>query len=345
MLVETDTNGSPVAYYVYGLGLAQRISGGTVSTYHFNNQGSTVALTDSAGNVTDSYAYDSFGTLRNSDGDSAQPFLYLGRYGIINDSTGLLYIRTRYYDPQLGRFITKDTAISRDSNDQSLNRYLYSEANPVALFDPTGFSAIYQNQFLLSLLSPTDLRSHVLLLNGNTLIPSQYQTAHSTPMTLAGGGGVSFGQILFVGGIVVQLAFAPETFELVPEEIALEGSADATEVASSRVLAGNLEDAAGTTRPADSAAHHIVAGADPRAAEARAILQREGIGINDSDNGVFLPKNTSVPNPTGALVHSTLHTGIYYDAVNAALRNAQPGTIGDTLQDIAGQLLNGTFSK
>ena len=116
----------------------------------------------------------------------------------------------------------------------------------------------------------------------------------------------------------------------------------AGEAPSSRVLGENLEDA-GISRPADSAAHHIVAGSDARAAEARAILQQEGIGINDAENGVFLPKNSSVPNPTGAQVHSTVHTNIYYNAVNSALRNAMPGTIADVLADIADQLLAGTF--
>ena len=64
VLVEMETNGTPVAYYVYGIGLAQRITpDGQTTTYQFNIQGSTVALTDSSGTITDSYAYDSFGVL------------------------------------------------------------------------------------------------------------------------------------------------------------------------------------------------------------------------------------------------------------------------------------------
>jgi RHS repeat-associated protein len=142
VLTETDTNNSPVAYYVYGLGLAQRISfGGTVATYHFNIQGSVVALTDSGGKITDSYAFDSFGVLANADGDSPQPFRYLGRYGIIDDSTGLLYARARYFSPQLGRFLTKDPVTGMDSDSQSLNRYVYALNNPLRFKDPTGFVA------------------------------------------------------------------------------------------------------------------------------------------------------------------------------------------------------------
>jgi RHS repeat-associated protein len=142
VLVETDTNNSPVAYYVYGLGLAQRISsGGTVATYHFNTQGSTVALTDSGANIMDSYAYDSFGLLANADGDSPQPFRYLGRYGIVDDSTGLLYARARYFSPQLGRFLTKDPVTGNNSDGQSLNRYIYALNNPIRFLDPSGLTA------------------------------------------------------------------------------------------------------------------------------------------------------------------------------------------------------------
>jgi RHS repeat-associated protein len=142
VLIETDTNNAPLAYYIYGLGLAERISAdGKVATYHYNIQGSTVAITDSGGNITDSYAYDSFGVLANSDGDSPQPFRYLGRYGIVDDSTGLLYARARYFNPQLGRFITKDPVTGKDSDGQSLNRYIYALNNPLRFVDPTGLSA------------------------------------------------------------------------------------------------------------------------------------------------------------------------------------------------------------
>lgn len=116
----------------------------------------------------------------------------------------------------------------------------------------------------------------------------------------------------------------------------------AAEAPSSRILGQNMEDT-GIIRPPDSAAHHIVAGTDARAAEARSVLKQEGIGINKAGNGVFLPKNSTVANPSGMQVHSTVHTDVYYDAVNSALRNSQPGTVGDALQDIGNQLQNGTF--
>jgi hypothetical protein len=90
---------------------------------------------------------------------------------------------------------------------------------------------------------------------------------------------------------------------------------------SSRALGQALE-AAGHVRPASSAAHHIVAGNAPAAARARAVLERFGIGINDAANGVFLPASRAAPNAAGAAVHSTLHTGAYYQTVNQMLLGA-----------------------
>jgi len=125
------------------------------------------------------------------------------------------------------------------------------------------------------------------------------------------------------------------------ESLATEGTV-ARSTPSSRALGANLE-AAGIERPAESAAHHIVAGNASQAAEAREILARAGIDINSASNGVFLPRNLSVANPSGAAVHSIIHTNVYYNAVNVALRIARPGMVADTLLDIAEQLLSNTF--
>ncbi|MDR0594727.1 MAG: AHH domain-containing protein [Bifidobacteriaceae bacterium] len=90
---------------------------------------------------------------------------------------------------------------------------------------------------------------------------------------------------------------------------------------SGRVLGRHLR-AAGTARPPGAAAHHIVAGRHPNAQEGRDVLDRFGIDINDAGNGVFLPRFKSSPNPTGAAVHSTLHTNRYFDAVDSLISKA-----------------------
>ena len=141
VLAETDASGSITAYYVYGQGLIAKIlPDGTASYYHYDSRGSTIALTDSTENITDSYAYDAFGKLANSQGSTPNPFKYVGGYGVMDEGDRLDYIRARYYSPELGRFISKDPKAGKDNDGQSLNRYVYGLNNPVILIDVSGFS-------------------------------------------------------------------------------------------------------------------------------------------------------------------------------------------------------------
>ena len=117
----------------------------------------------------------------------------------------------------------------------------------------------------------------------------------------------------------------------------------ATVVASSAKLAKNMINS-GISRPAQTAAHHIVAGTSKFANEARAILNKFGVGINDAVNGVFLPQNLQSSNPTDATVHSTLHTAEYYKMVTDMLSTcSSKQEVVDTLNNIAKMLLNGEW--
>ena len=143
VLAETDATGTITAYYVYGLGLISKVlPDGTTYNYHYDSRGSTTALTDASQNITDAYAYDSFGKLSNSTGSTMNPFKYVGRYGVMEEGNGLQYIRARYYVPELGRFVKKDLMAGNDRIGQSLNRYVFTLNNPVKLIDISGLSAL-----------------------------------------------------------------------------------------------------------------------------------------------------------------------------------------------------------
>lgn len=109
----------------------------------------------------------------------------------------------------------------------------------------------------------------------------------------------------------------------------------------STTLGKNLE-SVGIHRPDNTAAHHIVAGGDPRAAAVRAILDSAGIDINEAVNGVFLPCSSKVACPP-ASTHSRIHTNVYYDALEERLTNVPTETIKETLREIAEELANGEF--
>jgi len=100
---------------------------------------------------------------------------------------------------------------------------------------------------------------------------------------------------------------------------------DRREVAQGRASSpalGRALEASGVSRPPGYAAHHIVAGRDDPADFARIVLRRFGIGINDAENGAFLPANRATQVIAGETIHSTLHSNKYYEAVNDALAMA-----------------------
>ena len=139
LLVKT-TDGV-ITKYVYGLGLIGEEKNGEFKTYHFDFRGSTVAITDSCGNITDTFKYDTYGRLVSRTGDSFVIFGYNGRDGVVTDRNGLLYMRARYYSPDMRRFINADIIPGEISNAVTLNRYAYANGNPVSNIDPFGLSA------------------------------------------------------------------------------------------------------------------------------------------------------------------------------------------------------------
>ncbi|MED9740670.1 RHS repeat-associated core domain-containing protein, partial [Escherichia coli] len=101
-----------------------------------------------------------------------------------------------------------------------------------------------------------------------------------------------------------------------------------------------------------SAAHHIVAGADQRAAIARDILKRAGIDIDDAANGIFL-RHIKKISPQQGPYHRVIHTDIYYREVERILQQAERAAGGDVakltenvksaLDDIRDALASGVF--
>ncbi len=127
--------------YVYGRGLIGEEDTNGFKTYHFDYRGSTVALTNIAGKITDTFSYDTYGKLISRTGTSEIIFGYNGRDGVVTDDNGLIYMRARYYSPAMKRFINTDIVAGKLSNAITLNRFAYANGNPVSFVDPFGLSA------------------------------------------------------------------------------------------------------------------------------------------------------------------------------------------------------------
>jgi len=105
--------------------------------YHFNNIGSTTAVTDESGAIKRTYTYSIYGKLLSGNYGEIV-FLYNGQYGVMSDNNGLYYMRARYYNIDIKRFINQDILKGSVDSSQSLNRYAYVEGNPVSYLDPFG---------------------------------------------------------------------------------------------------------------------------------------------------------------------------------------------------------------
>ena len=77
---------------------------------------------------------DSRKEAKDSDTENLR-FLYNGRYGVETGANGLYYMRARYYNPQIKRFINRDIIDGSITDSQSLNKYSYVQGNPVSLID------------------------------------------------------------------------------------------------------------------------------------------------------------------------------------------------------------------
>jgi RHS repeat-associated protein len=141
VLVRSKADGSQT-FYVHGLGLLYEVSDtGSTRTYHYDYLGSTVAITDDAGQVTDRVEYGPYANITHRVGNTETPFLFNGRYGVMTDANGLLHMRARYYNPYLCRFLSEDPA----GFEGGMNFYAYADGNPVSYLDPFGLGAITES--------------------------------------------------------------------------------------------------------------------------------------------------------------------------------------------------------
>jgi RHS repeat-associated protein len=112
----------------------QRTDASGASSFLSDALGSTLALADASGALQTTYTYGPFGSTTAA-GSSSNSVQYTGRE---NDQTGLYYYRARYYDPQIGRFISEDPIGFWGG----INFFGHVENDPINFTDPTGLLTI-----------------------------------------------------------------------------------------------------------------------------------------------------------------------------------------------------------
>ncbi|MGE5417705.1 MAG: RHS repeat-associated core domain-containing protein [Acidobacteriota bacterium] len=106
--------------------------------YVHNGHGDVVQIMDEAGTVVNQYQYDEWGNIVSQTETVFNEFKYAGE--IYDTESGLYYLRARYYDPSVGRFISKDSYEGQIDNPASLNAFTYCENSPMMGVDPSGHS-------------------------------------------------------------------------------------------------------------------------------------------------------------------------------------------------------------
>ncbi|MCK5180633.1 MAG: RHS repeat-associated core domain-containing protein, partial [Candidatus Omnitrophica bacterium] len=138
-LYEQDNARSTKSVFLGGTRVAS-LTNGAAMYYHADHLGGANVLTDGEGGVKEIIEYSPFGEYSRHDkygtDEEIARFYFTGQRK--DDETGLYYYGARYYDPDIGRFITPDTIIQSPGNPQTFNRYGYCGNNPVNYTDPTG---------------------------------------------------------------------------------------------------------------------------------------------------------------------------------------------------------------
>jgi RHS repeat-associated protein len=141
--------------YIYGPGgtpIEQVAPGGTISYIHTDQLGSTRALTDKNGRLLGLYDYDPYGNQTHSTNAAVTPLGYAGQY--TDPTTGLIYMRARWYDPHAAQFLTRDPlGLAAGGHDP----YSYTNQNPTNLIDPLGLASCDPAQAMMDALNQATL--------------------------------------------------------------------------------------------------------------------------------------------------------------------------------------------
>jgi RHS repeat-associated protein len=194
LIAEADGANTITRYYIHGLGLMALVTPANKTyCYHFNQIGSTVAMTDMTPAMVNQYAYTPFGTIANQTEAIAQPFTFVGQMGVMTESNGFYYMRARYYDPAVRRFISEDP-IGFEGGD--LNLYAYVGNNPIIFIDPNGlkmsdipgaifkaFSGAGNALVDIAQNGPTEAKALMAFAAATEIVPLAYAAAISAPVT------------------------------------------------------------------------------------------------------------------------------------------------------------------
>jgi RHS repeat-associated protein len=145
---------SPLSYvlsdgtdtYLYGNELIAQYSGAGQEYFLTDSLGSIRQLIDESGSIIFTKSYQPYGLGLSSSGYGSTSFDFSGE---TLDQSGLIYLRSRMYSPQIGRFLIEDTWPGDSTKPSTYNRWNYVDSNPITRTDPSGHSWLGPTAFAM----------------------------------------------------------------------------------------------------------------------------------------------------------------------------------------------------
>jgi RHS repeat-associated protein len=229
-VVELASGGSVTATNTFGAnGLVSRNANSTSVFYAFDSEGNVSQRSDSSANVLSNHLFGAHGSVLN--GTLSDPFGYKAQAGYYADTeTGLQLLTHRYYDPNTGRFLTRDPI----SYNGGINLYSYVTNNPLSAVDPSGLAPKDWADWLDSNLDYADKAWHydgnepVANFINQTVIGGSTDTVRSFSKYLRVGSGAGYAAYAEDENIYGRAAFVCEDIVTAAEIFSLLGGAAVT---------------------------------------------------------------------------------------------------------------------
>jgi len=132
---------SSSAVFGIGMGPISQAAAGARTFLLVDGLGSTRELTDTTGKVVGGYVYDAFGTTLAQVGSAVTEYQFAGE--LRDTLTGLDFLRARYMDTELDRFVSRDQTAGTMNDQNMSNTYVYANADSVNRIDPSGYFSLF----------------------------------------------------------------------------------------------------------------------------------------------------------------------------------------------------------
>jgi RHS repeat-associated protein len=202
-------------YYAARQRVALRKGDGTLYFLLTDHLGSTAITATSGGGFSAELRYYPWGGTRYSSGTTPTSYRYTGQR---EAEVGLYYYGARYFDPQLGRFISPDSIIPQQQGSQAWDRYAYTNNNPVKFTDPSGHGAYCGDDYDPGCLNDEEYAQYVQMGGEEISQAGEYDEPEQTIIDWIVPDEGTYGVgLTFTGGCVIFITISPIAIYIDPQ--------------------------------------------------------------------------------------------------------------------------------